>query len=206
MPGECGVVGQRMRREEIGLDGWRNKRQATVRGLHSQESTRLPEVDEIDGRAELRFEAAPRIEEGDWIQDSVAQHTDIDVAVATRLIPSVASVQPDSQHAPVRKGLGEFPKQRVGKTGESDHVKHHIWAERDGCSREAPHRGLARGILTVSPDFRPRLFCEGELPNNAAAAGNVVPDHEAVEFLAGREEDAALGRLRELVGELDVFP
>ena len=136
MAGECGVVGQRMRREEIGLDGWRNKRQATVRGLHSQESTRLPEVDKIDGRAELRFEAAPRIEEGDWVQGSVAQHTDIDVAVATRLIPSVAPVQPDSQHAPVRKGLGEFPKQRVGKTGESDHVKHHIWADRIGCSRE----------------------------------------------------------------------
>lgn len=104
-----------------------------VRGLNPQESARLPEVDEIDGRAEPRFETAPRIKEGDWVQGSVAEHADIDVTVATRLTPSVAPVQPDSQHASVRKGFGEFLKQRVGKTVESDHGEHHTCADGDGC-------------------------------------------------------------------------
>lgn len=96
-----------------------------VRGFYPEESPGTSEIDEIDGHAETCFQTAPRIEERDRIHGLFEEHADIDVAVATGLVPRAAAVQPRPQQTAFRKSQGQLVKQRVGEVGDRDHPCQH---------------------------------------------------------------------------------
>jgi hypothetical protein len=118
LSGERGVVGQGVGGEQVRFDGRRHEGATVVRRLHPQEPAGLSQIDEIDDRAEMRFQPTSGIEKRDRVQSIVAKDGDIDVAVVAGLIPGLAAIEPGPQQASIGKGYGHFVAQRFGKAGD----------------------------------------------------------------------------------------
>jgi len=115
------MVGQRMGREQVGLEGWRHERSAMVGRLHPQEPAGLPQIDEIDGGPEPSRQSTAHVEEGHGVEGPDAEHRQIEVAANAGLTSGLAAVQPGSQHPLTGERGGEFGQQRFSELFNRDH-------------------------------------------------------------------------------------
>ena len=115
------MVGQRVGREQVGVERRRDERPPMVGGLYTQKPSRPPEVDQIDRGPKAGCQPTAGITQGNRVEQSVAEHRQIEIAAGAGLGPGVAAVEPRAEHSLPGECGSEFGEECFTKLFQGDH-------------------------------------------------------------------------------------